>query len=235
MECYASDTGKIYVENDVFEPKKDCFLFLRPGQRRRAEFPYETRFLYFYLPKNDCVELNELLCSIPIYLPPNAELAELFDHLLKNKNSELRTVALLIELLYRIKEQAPAHAPSPVGMQEGRREIVDAVLYMKDHLTEKITIAQLAGQANYSMSHFTYLFRKYMNSSPYDYFIELRLNAATTQLIAGANLDDVSERYGFCSASHFCAIFRERRKVTPHQFIKEQKDRNSDGSQDSVP
>ena len=149
---------------------------------------------------------------------------QLFDLLLDHKDCELRTVSLLIELLYRIKEQAPERAPRPTYVQEGQRETVAAVTFMKDHLTEKITIAELAQRAGYSQSHFTHLFRKYMNSSPYDYFIELRLNAATTQLITGASLADVAERFGFCSASHFCAIFRERRKMTPHQYIKMRKD-----------
>jgi transcriptional regulator, AraC family len=224
LECYVTDTGKIFVEDEPFEPRKDCFLFVLPGQLRRAEFPYETRFLYFYLPQNESRELSELINAIPTWLPANEPLANLFDLLLDHKDCELRTVSLLIELLYRIKEQAPERAPRPTYVQEGQRETVAAVTFMKDHLTEKITIAELAQRAGYSQSHFTHLFRKYMNSSPYDYFIELRLNAATTQLITGASLADVAERFGFCSASHFCAIFRERRKMTPHQYIKVRKD-----------
>lgn len=224
LECYVTDTGKIIVEDEPLDPRRDCFLFVRPGQLRRAEFPYETRFLYFYLPKAENPELKELIAALPTWLPANKELADLFDHLLANKDDELRAVCLLIELLYRLKEATPARVLRPTYVQEGQREIVSAVTYMKDNLTARITIAELAQRAGYSQSHFTHLFRKYMNSSPYDYFIELKLNAASAQLLAGASLADVSERYGFCSASHFCAIFRERRKMTPHQFIKVRKE-----------
>lgn len=224
LECFLSDTGRICIEDEPYLPHRDCFLFVRPGQLRRAEFPYETRFLYFYLPKDESRELGELISGLPTWLPANRALAELFDLLLLHKTNELRAVSLLIELLYRICEAAPAQTPRPTYVQEGQREIVASVTYMKDNLTNKVTIAELAQRAGYSQSHFTHLFRKYMNASPYDYFIELRLNAAITQLLSGTSLSDVAERYGFCSASHFCAIFRERRKMTPHQFIRIRKD-----------
>ena len=220
LECFVSSTGKITVEDEVIDPVSTSFLFVRPGQLRRAEFPYETRFLYFYLPQAPNHELADLIAGMPTWLPPNEELCRLFDHLLEHKDNELRAVSLLIELLYRIREAAPVRVRQPTYVEEGQREIVASVLFMKEHLTTRLTISELAQRAGYSQSHFTHLFRKFMNASPYDYFIDLRLNAACTQLLSGACVADVAEKYGFCSASHFCAVFRERRKMTPHQFLR---------------
>lgn len=220
LECYVSSTGRIFVEDEQIEPLASSILFVRPGQLRRSEFPYETRFLYFYLPKAENRTLNELISDLPAWVPPTEHLPVLFDKLLACKDNELRAISLLIEFLYQLKEAAPARVHRPAYIQEGQREIVAAVMFMKENLTSKITISELAQKAGYSQSHFTHLFRKYMNSSPYDYFIELRLTAASTQLLSGACIADVAEKYGFCSASHFCAVFRERRKMTPHQFIK---------------
>ncbi len=62
--------------------------------------------------------------------------------------------------------------------------INETIHLMRDKISERLTVEDLAAENNLSASHFTFLFRKATGMSPLDYFIHLKLQNACLLLHA---------------------------------------------------
>ncbi|MBQ7001529.1 MAG: helix-turn-helix transcriptional regulator [Oscillospiraceae bacterium] len=102
-------------------------------------------------------------------------------------------------------------------------ELVDQVLaYIEQHLSEKITLADIAHHFFVSESTITQTFRKKMNVSFYRCVTQRRLIAAKTQIEKGFPLDHVSEQVGFSDYSSFFRAFKQEYGISPRQYRKMQ-------------
>ena len=92
--------------------------------------------------------------------------------------------------------------------------------YINAHCTEAIAVEDLAAIAGFSKSHFTRLFKQYMNISPHDYLIQRRVMYAA-QLLAtpGCSIMQASVKAGFNDLYTFNRCFKELKKCTPSEFI----------------
>ena len=88
--------------------------------------------------------------------------------------------------------------------------------YMAEHLTSKLTVAELASICNLSPNHFIAAFTRTFGEQPYRYLIGLRLDYAK-QLIVGSDLPYgvIATMSGFSSHSHLTATMRRYRGTTP--------------------
>ncbi len=94
-----------------------------------------------------------------------------------------------------------------------------AIHHMHTHYAEKLTVAELAGLAAMSESHFARVFRRESGRPPLEYLRELRLEKAR-QLLRGGDLPvtEIALRCGFGTSSHFAAIFRRILGTTPRCY-----------------
>ena len=77
------------------------------------------------------------------------------------------------------------------------------VLYVNEHLTEDISVAQLAEHFYLSTSQFNRVFRQATGAAPWDYVIKKRLTIAKDLLRNGISAQDASESCGFRDYSVF--------------------------------
>ena len=63
------------------------------------------------------------------------------------------------------------------------QRVIKAVRYMTDHLAEPISLEDIAGQTGLNPSYFSRLFRRYTDTSPYDYLTNLRISHGKMLLI----------------------------------------------------
>lgn len=102
-------------------------------------------------------------------------------------------------------------------------ELLDQVLaYVEKHLSEKITLAEIARHFYVSESTITQTFRKKMDISFYRYVTQRRLIASKTLIETGMSLDAVSEQVGFADYSSFFRAFKHEYGISPRQFKKMQ-------------
>ena len=73
--------------------------------------------------------------------------------------------------------------------------------------------------SGFSKLHFSRLFKKYTNTTFYDYLILKRIQAAE-QLLADADLSitEVALRTGFSSISTFNRTFKRKKNCTPREY-----------------
>lgn len=94
-----------------------------------------------------------------------------------------------------------------------------ALEYMNTH--DNYTIPELAKLCNMSEAYFYALFRKSIGISPIEMKQKLQATKAE-QLLKTTNLsiDEIAERVGFFSTSHFRSVFRRRFGCSPHDVRK---------------
>ncbi|WP_322021610.1 MULTISPECIES: GlxA family transcriptional regulator [unclassified Burkholderia] len=101
--------------------------------------------------------------------------------------------------------------PIPVASRVGfsRQELIETVRLMEANIDEPLTVPDLARLVGVSMRHLQRVFRESLNTTPYEYYIGIRLRAAR-KLIRYSNLPiaSVTKKCGFQSTTHFSRAFR---------------------------
>lgn len=100
-------------------------------------------------------------------------------------------------------------------------ELLDQVLaYIEDHLSEKISLHDVAHHFYISESTVTQTFRKKMGVSFYRCVTQRRLIAAKALILQGLPMDAVGELVGFMDYSSFFRAFKQEYKISPSQYKK---------------
>lgn len=97
--------------------------------------------------------------------------------------------------------------------------ISDSIAYINDHLTEGLSLNELASQASLSPFYFSRLFKKETGFSPHNYIITTRINNAKFLLrTSGLSVKSICFSTGFTSESSFCTTFRKETGMTPSEY-----------------
>lgn len=100
-------------------------------------------------------------------------------------------------------------------------ELLDQVLaYIENHLSDKITLADVAHHFYISESTITQTFRKKMGVSFYRCVTQRRLIAAKGLILQGLPMDTVGEQVGFTDYSSFFRAFKQEYGLSPSQYKK---------------
>jgi len=99
------------------------------------------------------------------------------------------------------------------------RSLRSAIDYIRQHYSEKLSLAKVARVAGFYPSYFSELFKKRERITFEAYVARLRL-ARAKQLLANTELDvtRVAELSGYRSLSYFCRAFRGAAGATPQHF-----------------
>ena len=125
----------------------------------------------------------------------------------------------LLELIYTLLQYTGAAAQT--GSNAHRHIMVGIERYIRDNITENLSLENLAVVANLSPSYFHKLFCTHFSMTPGDFVLQCRVSAAKSLLLDGnLSLADVAERCGFTSQSYFNYRFKQSVGVTPLQFRK---------------
>lgn len=98
----------------------------------------------------------------------------------------------------------------------------DAVIeYIEDHLKEDLSLAELAGVAGISASHFNSLFRQSVGLPAHRYVLRRRVDRAFELLAFGqVRLSDVARQSGFADQSHMARCMRKVLGTTPAEVVR---------------
>lgn len=223
LEFFPTDyVGKSWI-NDVEHPMHHgCFLCAKPGQRRHSTLHY--RCYYVHLSTED-QELDALLRQIPDggFLPHPEEVTRIFQELLLLDPQQDPTAKLalqsgvcrLIRLLIHRSQSMP-QADTHIAF------ILQAEHYIQTHLTEPLSLEQVAGAVNLSPFHFHRLFKDFFGLTPAQYILNCRIaNAKLALLNETCSLAAVAANCGFSSQAYFCYKFKLVTGKTPLQYRRE--------------
>lgn len=96
------------------------------------------------------------------------------------------------------------------------RHVLD---YIEAHLDQDLSLAELAGVAGFSLSHFKPLFKQAVGMPAHRYVLERRVERARALLLQGRrNMGEIALEAGFSHASHMARCMRRVLGVAPAQI-----------------
>ena len=100
--------------------------------------------------------------------------------------------------------------------------------YIDMNLFEKRILRNCATHFGISERTFYTHFKRFFGIAPHSYVIEKRLESAREMLLSGKlSVAEVSEKTGFCSATYFNEIFKNRYGLTPQKYKKNHAQKDS--------
>lgn len=228
-----SGDGSYWIEGQQYLLQPGDVVLVGDGCPHRPEFapgsPYERIILYIspeFLRKNstpDC-DLMEYFFGGRVLRPQSSTARQLWDlaeHLEQElSGSEYGRVILstgqLLRLMVEVCRQlrgGDALQPGAAAPKSGRiRQIMD---YIDEHLTEELSVDQIAEHFYLSKFHMMRLFRSDVGTGIYNYITQRRLQLARELISQGLPATESCFRSGFGSYSSFTRAYGKYFGTTP--------------------
>lgn len=150
------------------------------------------------------------------------ELASLTNKLFSNMISNDPFKDVLADLLFKelliriIQQQQLGELVEP--SISGNDEMSNLKKYIREHLTERITIDDLSRKANMSKATLFRIFKDEYGISPMELVIRERLRKAKEMLSANMSIKEVCYACGFTDVNYFSRLFKARENMTPGNY-----------------
>lgn len=130
--------------------------------------------------------------------------------------------SLVMKLAALLRQRHSTTSPMrPIPQSSGltRNQARRVLDYVEAHLSQQLTLSELAAIAELSLHHFARMFKKTIGVAPYRYVLQRRVERTKLMLrTARASLVDISLSTGFYDQSHFTSTFGRLVGVTPTEF-----------------
>ncbi len=145
----------------------------------------------------------------------------LLTELKQEDSSRLYIESLVNVLAVHLLRQYAATKPQVTVYEGGlpRRQLLQVLDYMNDHLDHDIKLADLAALLSMSQFHFSHMFKQAIGTSPYQYLLQQRIERAK-QLLKQTDqpIMEIAFQCGFNHHSHLSQQFRRLTGMTPKAF-----------------
>lgn len=224
------DYGTTTINQQIYPVKKNTVLFKRPGDIVHNKYPdykAQCEFIYFTItPESLSPQFEHILNKIPICTIADEPFLQLWKKQITEYSGnqtpfiEIQNDLNLIYVLLSLSEKGSSVA-SPPPHSSHQTMLFRAVCYMREHLTENISINDVATYIGYSLSHFNYLFKAYTAHTPYSYLTFMRMCEAQKLLLnTNQPISTIADTLNFKNTSKFSEAFKREFQMTPGQFRK---------------
>lgn len=109
--------------------------------------------------------------------------------------------------------------PEKRGSGLGRSDLARVLTYISDHLSEDLSLTELAACTQLSLYHFARLFKLSTGLPPHEYVLRQRVEKAKALLTAGGiPVGEVAQAVGFFDHSSLCRHFKRLTGIAPSRF-----------------
>lgn len=127
-----------------------------------------------------------------------------------------KTSNILATLLLAGKQAGQLLSP------KGEQAIQSALEYMQKYLKGNLTLNDIAKAANFSPSHLNTLFKRSTGTSPVEYFLHSKMQAAAKDLYyTSRSVKDIALEYGMQDPYYFSRLFKRIIGVSPQEYRKQ--------------
>lgn len=104
---------------------------------------------------------------------------------------------------------------------EAHMKISESIKYIHAHISESLTLDELAKQTCMSADHYTKKFKELTEQTPIDYINRQRVEKAKLLIDTTLNkLTVISFQCGFSNSSYFCKVFKKYTQQSPRDYKK---------------
>lgn len=211
---------EIIVSHNVYKAKKGDIFFIPPFCHHSIS-PISSQSVTIIIPPNLLGDYYSIFqkshCDF-LLSDTDFNQKEIFPVILQTKkfNNPLTQRGMFNMILGIIAE----HYPSSREMQPQTDFIAQAVGYLQNNYTEKISLTEISKHLGYSKYYFSKLFNAYMKCSFESYLASIRLTKFIEQLKPDTNITKLAYDCGFESISSFYRNFKDTLGTTPRQMQK---------------
>lgn len=224
---YHMGKGTAIINGVPYQFSPGTFVLVRPGDLRCSIFdpnePTKTQFIRFKIIDDPTSRLTTMIDNIPAFCVATEETQMLWKKFrqfyLKSPNSEYKFqyTTMLLGMLMLFSDGALSS--SPTERSSHQQALFKAVCYMREHISENVTVTDIATHIGYSTTHFNHLFRLYVKDTPYSYYNSLKIEKAKQLLVNSTkSVSEISEYLAYSNTSKFIRAFKRECNVTPGQF-----------------
>lgn len=168
-------------------------------------------------------EQNHTLLSLILYLRKECSFNKksYFEclNVLNNDSVKFQTFVCMLQLWLLSLLKSNPMIPTVKNMTETK--IFQKVVHTMDkHITEWVTVPDIAGECNVSVSYLKRIFAKYTGIGIHQYFLKMKITKATQMLKEHYSVAEVSDALSFCNANYFSNVFRKETGYAPSVYKK---------------
>ena len=101
-------------------------------------------------------------------------------------------------------------------------EYKKAITVMTERICDNISLSDIAAECNISVSYLKLLFKQYAGISPKSYYINLRVQHASTLLKHGLSSAEIASDMNFSSPNYFSVFFKKNTGISPLEYRRSQ-------------
>jgi AraC-like DNA-binding protein len=106
--------------------------------------------------------------------------------------------------------------------KSNRFDIDKALKYIKENLTENLSLQTVADHVMLSPIHFHNCFKSAVGKTLHEYVEEQRIKVAVNLLLTtDLTLTQIAFQCGFSSQSYFSYVFKRKMKMTPRKYVEQ--------------
>lgn len=122
-----------------------------------------------------------------------------------------------------LRESNPTVFPDDLSPSQQYSPIQEAVLYIRNHYRDSITIDEVANIVHLTPNYFSEYFKKQTGIKFCSYVQKLRLEFSVSLLkLSDLSIKEIADQSGFNSAAYFSNAFKDYFGISPEQFRKSQ-------------
>ncbi len=119
---------------------------------------------------------------------------------------------------YRHDQTALPLLNQTVTAPQTTRRLAHAIAFIHEHLTDNLTLEQIAQTEHLSVFHFSRLFKQIYRVTPHQYLIRARVERAVEMLHdERLSVTDVALAVGFTSSAHLTRHFKKQKGAVPRK------------------
>ncbi len=126
-------------------------------------------------------------------------------------------VSLFIQQLLLSLAEGNSITPSPED--EDSVLFTKTVQYMKERISQNLSVTNIASALHVSISALKRVFKKYAGLGVHKYFLKLKLKAAIELLGNGSSVTSTAEKLGFSSQGYFTNVFKREFGELPSDYL----------------
>ena len=216
-------SGVKYINDVPIQLKENMLIITKPGQRKHATLPHKCYFIHL---ENTNSDIKHILDRLPnfIYNINTTDYLEILSQisyyfLNKTDKNTLIVQQLVLKLLYMIIEDAERQERTNNSKGKKHLNMQKCIEYIKNNLTEDLSLEALAKLANFSPIYFHSCFKEHTGITLREFVEEERIKKACFMLSSDElSVEKIAEACGFSSTSYFCVVFKRKMKITPREY-----------------
>ena len=222
FEYIVEGEGVLEINGQILYPKKgDVFLLTEGSQHRyytQKNNPWRKYFVSFKGPMAN--RMKELYLPYNVFVFSNCDVKRFFENIFTSAFDDRKTYD---ELVYEITLEILKIMMCLHSNRDGEDE--DLASKIKNIINYSIegdlSLDSISETLNYSKNHIINVFKEKYNKTPYQYYIDEKIETAKRYLQeTTSSIGDIASNLSFSDTQYFSSCFKKATGISPKEFRK---------------